>query len=147
MKIIEKLHPAIREIANEFVLTAKVQNIDLRIYQGLRTFEEQNKLYAQGRTTPGKIVTQAKGGQSFHNYGLAIDVIPFVKGNPDWNTKLWPEISAIGEGLGFEWGGRWKFVDKPHFQFPKGKNFRQLQELKNFKKIDENGYILLNELK
>ena len=53
--------------------------------QGFRTFALQDALYAQGRTTPGAIVTNAKGGQSPHNYGLAVDVTLLTPRGADWN--------------------------------------------------------------
>jgi peptidoglycan L-alanyl-D-glutamate endopeptidase CwlK len=131
-------------MAFNFLQIAKVKGIDLHITSGMRTFEEQQALYDQGRTKPGKIVTKAKPGTSFHNYGLAIDVIPFVDSKPDWNTKLWPEISDIGKGLGFSWGGDWKtFKDLPHFEFPANTSYKVLLALHNAGKLDKEGYVVL----
>jgi peptidoglycan L-alanyl-D-glutamate endopeptidase CwlK len=91
--------------------------ITIKVISGLRTFEEQDALYAQGRTAPGPKVTNAKGGQSNHNYGIAFDVGVFE------GTKYLPEspkykaVGALGTELGLEWGGSWKtIVDQPHFQ-------------------------------
>lgn len=154
---INKLHPAIREMATKFLAEAKEKGIDLRITFGIRTFEEQNALYNQehdGIDNDGngiiddrkEHVTNAKAGQSFHNYGLAIDVIPFVEGKPDWNTKLWPEISAIGKGLGFAWGGDWhSFKDLPHFEYPPNTSWKQLMHLKEIGHVDKEGYIIVPE--
>ena len=88
------------------------------ITQTLRDAEYQNSLYAQGRTKPGKIVTNAKGGSSVHEKGEAWDFVPTISGEPVWDAKspLWEKCGVIAEGLGMEWGGRWKFVDKPHVQ-------------------------------
>ena len=97
------------------------------IFMGLRTWEEQNRLYALGRTvrnpdgyptlSMGRIVTKAKGGDSFHNYGLAADIVFRPHGNWSWDDSLpWEKLGKLGEGLGLEWGGRWKFQDLPHFQ-------------------------------
>lgn len=95
----------------------------------MRTFAEQDALYAQGRTAPGKIVTNAKGGQSYHNYGLAIDVVEIKSGQAIWNTN-WSEISKIGIRNGFEWGGNFKgFIDKPHFQMTLGYSIPELLNL------------------
>ena len=123
---IEGLHPKIRTKVREFIKDAEKQGIVLRITSGLRTWEEQNKLFAQGRTAGGKRVTNAKGGQSWHNYGLAIDVVQMVAGVPQWRAD-WAKIGEIGEKHGFEWGGRWKFVDKPHFQMRFGLTIAQAQ--------------------
>lgn len=87
---------------------------------GARSFETQAATYAQGRSTPGPVVTNAKPGDSYHQYGLAVDVVPTVyKGLPDWNPggPLWAQIGAIGERAGLTWGGRWSTPDKPHFEF------------------------------
>lgn len=140
---IETLHPAIRSMAQTLLDLGKKEGIDLRITFGGRTFEEQQELYDKGRKTPGDIVTKAKPGQSFHNYFLAIDVCPFVNGKPDWNSKLWSKIGQLGESVGFEWGGRWQFVDKPHFQFPIKTSYRALLALKNSGKVDKQGYVIL----
>lgn len=96
--------------------------ITLRVTQGFRTYEEQKELYAQGRTKPGKRVTNADAGRSWHNYGLAYDVVPLVNGIPDWNNKKWEIIGSIGEQNGLVWGGRWKGikVDRPHFEWHPG---------------------------
>lgn len=93
---------------------------DVRVVQGLRTYAEQDKLYAQGRTKPGGKVTNARGGFSNHNFGLAVDLCPFNNGKPDWNDDA--GFNAIGHAarvVGLEWGGDWKkLVDKPHCQLP-----------------------------
>ena len=75
---IGKLHPAVRsEVAKIIEECNKVLtgSAKVRITQGLRTIAEQDALYAKGRTTPGKKVTNAKGGQSVHNYGFAVDTV------------------------------------------------------------------------
>ena len=101
--------------------------IKLRITQALRTFAEQNALYAKGRTVPGSIVTNAKGGDSYHNYGLAFDVAIVENGVVSYNIT--PEIAAIGVRYGLEWGGNWtSFKDNPHFQDTKGQSITQLKK-------------------
>jgi peptidoglycan L-alanyl-D-glutamate endopeptidase CwlK len=143
--MIDKLHPKVRPMAIDFIAKAKTAGIDIKITAGLRTFDEQEKLYNQGRTTPGKIVTKAKPGQSFHNYGLAIDVVPIVHGKAVWeDEKLWQKLGVIGESAGFEWGGRWKFVDKPHFQFPRGTKYTTIMQLKMAGDVDQDGYVILS---
>src|SRR5258705_168085 len=90
----------------------------LEVVQGLRTFAEQDALFAQGRTTPGKRVTNARGGQSNHNYGLAVDLCPFLAGQPRWTwDEGFNEIGELALKVGLEWGGSWhNLVDKPHVQ-------------------------------
>ena len=120
-KELAKLNP---QLADRIRLTAadlKKQGIEVVVAPkgGFRTFAEQNALYAQGRTQPGKIVTNARGGESYHNYGLAVDLVPTVNGRPTWNApaKTWEAMGRAGEKQGLEWGGRWKgLVDTPHFQ-------------------------------
>jgi peptidoglycan L-alanyl-D-glutamate endopeptidase CwlK len=93
----------------------------VEVVQGMRTFAEQDELYAKGRTKPGEVVTQARGGESNHNYGLAVDLCPFTNDKPDWNAPVsaWAAIGAAAEKHGLEWGGQWKkFIDKPHVQLP-----------------------------
>ena len=145
MSIIEGLHPRIRPMAFDFIAKAKTAGIDIKITNGTRTFQEQQDLYDQGRTKPGKIVTKAKPGQSFHNFSLAIDIVPIVKGKAVWNDEtLWQKLGVIGESIGFEWGGRWKFVDKPHFQFPRGTKYTTLMQLKMAGDVDQDGYVILS---
>ncbi|MGN7986946.1 M15 family metallopeptidase [Pedobacter sp. 22226] len=114
--------------AREFINTVEEElGIQLRIVQALRTIAEQNALYNQGRTTPGNIVTKAKGGTSYHNYALAIDVVIVKEGQAVWSI-LPREVVQIGEQLGFEWGGNWKgFKDYPHFQMTFGKSIKDLK--------------------
>lgn len=95
-----------------------MKQIPLVITMSYRSFEEQNKLYAQGRTKPGTKVTNAKGGDSFHNYGLAFDCYYLNDdGTPDLENPMTPEIGKIANDLGLDWGGDFaNFKDYPHFQ-------------------------------
>lgn len=113
--IINKLHPAIKEKAGRFIIETRKRGIPMIMTSGLRDFAEQQILYNQGRTTPGAIITNAKPGDSFHNYALAFDAIPNVS---DWkNYPRYNEIVAIAESLGLRWGGNFKTIlDKPHFE-------------------------------
>jgi peptidoglycan L-alanyl-D-glutamate endopeptidase CwlK len=125
---IETLHPSIRNVARNFINEAEKQGIKLRVTSALRTFAEQDELYAQGRTKPGNIVTNARGGFSNHNFGLAFDVVPIVNGKAQWNSKDWNKIGQIGKSFGFVWGGDWKgLVDKPHFEMMFGNTLAQLR--------------------
>jgi len=129
-KKIASLHPSVQNQIKSFVLMAKNRfDIDLRVTDGFRSVEEQDKLYAKGRTAKGSIVTKARGGYSNHNFGLAVDVVPMENGKLNWETNQWSLIGRIGESRGLEWGGRWKFLDRPHFQNLRGRNLKQLRAL------------------
>jgi len=95
--------------------------IKLVVSAGLRTWSEQNALYAQGRTTPGKVVTNAQGGYSWHNFGVAVDCAPeVIAGAIDWNAAhpQWQRMEAVGVSLGLTSGANWvRLVDAPHFQY------------------------------
>lgn len=120
-KRLRQLHPALAASVRDIIDTLAAQGIVVEVVQGLRTFAEQDALFAQGRTKPGPVVTQARGGDSNHNYGLAADLCPFVNGKPDWNAPIsvWATIGMAANARGLEWGGDWKkFLDKPHVQLP-----------------------------
>ena len=125
------LHPLIRDKAREFINRAEKElGIKLRITSALRTWAEQESLYAKGRTMPGKVVTNAKPGQSLHNYGLAIDVVEIRNGKPVWTNPNWKKIGELGKRLGFAWGGDFKTItDLPHFEMRFGKTLSELKEL------------------
>lgn len=113
-------------MAQKLVNECKIQlGIDLLITQGLRTIAEQNAFYAQGRTTPGRIVTQARGGFSFHNFGVAFDVCPLKNGSLDWSYDF-NKIGKIGESIGLEHGDR-GYIDLPHFQYRAGYTLENFQ--------------------
>lgn len=144
MKRIELMHPKIREEVYklyEETCYALSPNVICRLTHTLRTDKEQNELYAQGRTTPGKKVTNAKGGQSYHNYGLAFDICLIINGKTaSWDTVKdfdgdkvsdWHEVVTIVKKYGWEWGGDWKqFKDAPHFQKTFGKTTAELKKLR-----------------
>ena len=122
-------------------------DIELKITDGFRTIRAQDALFANGRTH-NKVhkekkrlgitrtielnpkenrVTNAIGGYSNHNFGLAVDVVPFENGKLNWHTKSYPLIGPIDEKRGLEWGGKWKsIVDNPHFQNLQGKSLKEL---------------------
>ena len=125
--VISGLHPYIRERAVKLVKNLEKKGIKLRIYSGLRTFGEQAEIYAKGRTKAGKIVSKAKPGQSYHNYGLAFDAVEIKNGKALWENPDWEIIGREGEKLDFEWGGRWtRFRDLPHLQDSKGLHHTEL---------------------
>ena len=138
---IRELHPAMKPLAVKLLQEARKQGINLRITSGLRTETEQQALYDQGRTRPGKIVTNAKPWQSYHNYGLAIDVVPMNAANqPVWNSKDWNKIGQIGKSIGLRWGGDFKnLVDKPHFET--GPRISDLNSARVAGNVDANGFV------
>jgi len=101
-------------------LAALLKGSNIRVTQGLRSWGEQEALYAQGRTLPGPKVTNAMPGYSWHNFGLAVDVAPFdAAGQPDWNAAdpVWRMIISVGEGMGLYSGDEFLHCkDEPHFQ-------------------------------
>lgn len=122
---LSEVHPKLAEKVRSMAEMLALENIDIRVVQGLRTWDEQAKLYAQGRDgignviSPKQVVTNAKPGHSYHNLGLAVDVAPFDGGIPDWNNNhpAWKRIVAIGETVGLISGSEWRtFPDWPHFQ-------------------------------
>jgi peptidoglycan L-alanyl-D-glutamate endopeptidase CwlK len=118
---LKKVHPELASRVRAMVDALAQGGINVEVVQGLRTFAEQDALFAQGRTKRGAVVTNARGGQSNHNYGLAVDVVPFTDGKPNWNApnSVWMAIGQEGGKVGLEWGGNWKkFIDKPHLQLP-----------------------------
>lgn len=130
---LEDLHPAARRRAMAMLEACKAAGLDVMVTSTYRDAESQNALYAQGRTTPGKIVTNAKAGQSWHNHRCAFDIVPLRNGKPVWGTagadgELWQRIGAIGKQAGLEWAGDWKkFKEFPHFQFTGGLTLADLQ--------------------
>lgn len=152
---IKLLHPKLRDevehIYRAQIVPALTGKAICRFAYTLRTFAEQDALYAQGRTklfdSNGKrlgIVTKAKSGQSFHNYGLALDIVLIKDTNNDgkfdtasWEENVdfdkdgksdWVEVAEIFKRNGWEWGGNWKFKDSPHFEKTFGYSWKTLLE-------------------
>lgn len=135
---IEDLHPAMQPLCREFLRRAAEKNIGVLITCTFRDGKEQNRLYAMGRTTKshigvtaarplGKVVTNAKAGQSAHNFELdgrpaskAFDFVPMVGGKPVWDEKhpSWQKLGKIGQDLGLNWYGApgSKFKEFPHME-------------------------------
>ena len=127
------LHPQVAGKCREFIQRCKDAGIDVIITSTYRDNESQNALYAQGRTKPGARVTNAKGGQSFHNYRVAFDFVPIVNGKADWrNASAFIKCGEIAEKCGLEWAGRWKsFRELAHCQFTNGLTIKDFQEGKH----------------
>jgi peptidoglycan LD-endopeptidase CwlK len=126
------LSPTMQPLAKLLISKCAAAGITLLVVSTLRTNDEQTELFSHGRTKlfdeNGKklgIVTNAKAGQSRHNTGDAIDVVPTVNGVPQWSTvgasgKVWEKMGKLGESLGLVWGGRWgSLSDYPHFEIRK----------------------------
>ncbi|WP_234537567.1 M15 family metallopeptidase [Paenibacillus pseudetheri] len=133
------LHPVLIAAATALIERCYARGVNILITQGLRTIAEQDALYAQGRTKPGAIVTNARGGYSYHNFGLAVDFalllpngssVSWDMRRDDNNNQIadWQEVVKEAKALGFEWGGDWtSFKDYPHFQMVFGLTLTQLR--------------------
>lgn len=116
-KNIATLLPEVQPIARALVQKAALNGIRIKVISGLRTYAEQDELYAQGRTKPGPKVTNARGGYSNHNFGVAFDVGVFEGQKYLEDSVKYKAVGVLGTDLGLEWGGNWKtIVDQPHFQ-------------------------------
>ena len=137
---IQLLHPALREEAKIIyaeICEALNGRAICRFAYTLRTYQEQDKLFLQKPK-----VTNAKGGQSYHNFGLAIDIVLLVDKDKNgsfesasWETNVdfdgdgiadWMEVVKIFKLHGWAWGGDWKFIDKPHFEKTFGMSVKEL---------------------
>jgi len=125
-------HPLLQPLVQDFQHNCMMAGVDVLITCTWRSPQEQDDLYAQGRTKPGAIVTNAKAGQSAHNFmlnglpaSLAIDVVPLRYGKPVWGTAgddlvLWQKVIKAGEDAGLESASRWtKMREYPHLQHPR----------------------------
>ncbi len=127
------LHPRVVDALSATINEARARGLRVAMQNSLRTPDEQNALYAKGRTAPGSIVTNAKAWESWHCYGLAVDIVfKDERGEWLWDEKLaWQDLGTIGKMFGFQWGGDWtKFPDLPHFQITgKIPNINEAQRL------------------
>ncbi|MDN3018401.1 M15 family metallopeptidase [Paenibacillus sp. BSR1-1] len=132
------LHPVVKERSNQLIQQAAKKGIVLVITDGFRSAEDQDRLFEKGRTSEGNIVTYAKGGESYHNFGLAIDfALKTPEGNVIWDMNYdgnkngvadWTEVVKMAKSLGFQWGGDWaKFKDYPHLEMDFGLTIADLQ--------------------
>lgn len=138
-RAISDLHPYVATLATLFVASCKSAGIDVILTSTHRDSESQNALYAIGRTVKGEnvtakkpmgdVVTNAKGGESIHNFRLAFDFCPIVNGKAQWNnTALFERCGKIAESVGLEWAGRWKsFREMAHCQATGGLTLSDLR--------------------
>lgn len=131
---LEDLHPKVKVLCEKFIEKCKSQDIDVLITSTYRDAESQNALYAQGRTAAGKIVTNARGGQSYHNWRVAFDFVPIVNGKAQWSdVATFKKCGEIAELVGLEWAGRWvKFKELAHCQYTNGLKLADFQAGKTF---------------
>lgn len=150
------VHPSIEHACIELLIDCESTGIPIRYVSTYRTFNKQNQLYAKGRSSPGNIVTWARGGFSFHNYGLAIDFCLLLKnGEVSWNmgddnnfdgVADWMQVVKLAKKLGFKWGGDWKDKKKkdyPHFQLTHGLTIDECKNRLDKGLCDKNGYIFI----
>ena len=116
---LSEVYPGLADKVRQMAEQLEQEGIDIRVTQSYRPWSEQAALYDQGRTSPGEIVTNARAGFSWHNFGLAVDVAPLIPQGVDWNTNhpAWLRIVAAGTSFGLVSGAEWRtFPDWPHFQ-------------------------------
>lgn len=131
MEIIKAIHPKVLDATNQTISEAQQRGMKVGLQMGVRDAVAQDRLYSLGRTLVnpdgktkekpmGTIITNAKGWESWHCFGLAVDLVfKDAKGNWTWNktSKEWGALGAVGKMFGLSWGGDWtKFPDFPHFQ-------------------------------
>jgi peptidoglycan L-alanyl-D-glutamate endopeptidase CwlK len=132
------LHPIVRDMAIELLAEAAAAGIPLTVTFTRRSLETQAALYSQGRTAPGPIVTRAMPGHSYHNFGMALDVVPTeLLSLPNWGdhsahqsraNALWNAVGALGKAIGLRWGGDFVHIrDRPHFEWSGGLSLAQLR--------------------
>lgn len=116
------LEPEVQELCYKFIAECAKNGIDVIITSTYRDNESQAALYAQGRTTPGRKVTNAKPGNSFHNHRVAFDFCPIVAGKAAWNDgNLFIHCGRIAKEIGLDWAGDWKtFKEMAHCQYTGG---------------------------
>lgn len=136
---LQQLHPYVRQRFEDFINEVETTlNLVIRMEPPLRTFKEQQKLWDQGRTKPGEVVTWAPPGSSYHHYGLAADLVPWRADHSDLDWKYdFKKWKPLADKHGLTWGGDWpkKKYDPDHFQYTAGYNWRDLlhkYEIKDF---------------
>ncbi len=114
---LNSLNPIVAQQARNFLALTRANGLDVRVIAAFRSWDDSDRDYAQGRTTPGPIISNARGGESYHNWGLAFDAAPFENGTISNNIDLYKQMGRLGVQAGLEWGGNFKdLVDYPHFQ-------------------------------
>ncbi|MDR3599559.1 MAG: peptidoglycan-binding protein [Desulfosporosinus sp.] len=118
---LSSLDPYVGFLAGRFLRLCSANHLDVRITTAFRSWDESDRLYALGRTVPGSIVSNARGGDSYHNWGLAFDAGPFENNKISTDPTKFNLMGRLGEQVGLEWGGTFKsIIDLPHFQYTFG---------------------------
>ncbi|VAX15365.1 hypothetical protein MNBD_NITROSPINAE04-1965 [hydrothermal vent metagenome] len=130
-RLVSDLVPAVARAAMAHIDLCRYDGIEIIDYCTYRSEKEQARLYEIGRTEPGRIVTYARPGKSFHQYRVARDIVPLVNGKAIWDDDvLWERVGRLGEAVGFEWSGRWeRFRERPHFQITAGLRIDEISEM------------------
>lgn len=157
---ITQCHPRLQAAATKLIAECARHGIVIKIGECFRTVKEQDELYAQGRTKPGPIVTNAKGSSysSQHQWGIAFDFYLNMDVDGDGSvsddafndcTGLFTEVGKIAKSIGLSWGGDWTSIqDKPHLYLPDWgsttgllkEQFGSLEAFKETWKYDEYSY-------
>lgn len=127
-RLLSDLNAPTRKRVELFLKKCEAEGLDILVYCTLRSGAEQDDLFAAGRTKPGKIVTNARAGESWHQYGSAVDFVPMLGGKPQWDNKsLYARAGAIAESVGLEWAGRWagSLKETAHIQYRGGLSLAQ----------------------
>jgi peptidoglycan LD-endopeptidase CwlK len=127
---IDDLNPIVRDKCKAFIAACLLEGIEVIITSTYRDNESQNALYAQGRTKPGAIVTNARAGESWHNFRCAFDFAPVKNGRIDWNdTATFTKCGKLAVDLcGLEWAGNWRsFKELAHCQYTGGLTLADLR--------------------
>lgn len=145
---ISRLRPDVAANCRVFIQRCAAEGLPVLVVETVRDLEYQASLYAQGRTKPGKIVTNQKT-PSFHwdKVALAFDICKNVKGHEYDDAEFFRRCGAIGKEMGFTWGGDWTSLpDKPHFQWDDGGRYTAAMVRKGklprmmplYKEVDKN---------
>jgi len=140
---IASLLPPVRNIARSLVRAAAEHGIQIKVISGLRTYEQQDELYAQGRSRPGPVVTKARGGYSNHNFGIAFDIGVFdAAGQYVPESPLYKAVAVLGKQLRLSWGGDWQSIqDEPHYELrpPWARDISEAQMLAELRRRHDAG--------
>lgn len=130
-----KLYPPFAAALKAMLDDAFQQGISYWAVSGFRTYGEQMALWQQGRTSPGPVVTRAKGGESAHNFGIAVDlcrdgIINRAGLQADYKPESYEMLAVLAPAYGLVWGGSWAHPDRPHVQLPNYVTSAQMEPLR-----------------